>query len=1362
MFDRWKSDIDLLKASRDGSTQAFGIVVSRYQSLVCAITYAATGDSGRSEELAQDAFLRAWKGLGQLQDLSKFRAWLCSIARNTVQNWFRSQGRDVVGRAASLEAAAETTSRDGGPEEVVMFKEQQALIREALAQMPEGVREPLILFYREGKSTREVAVQLGLTEEAARQRIYRGRSLLREQMADMIENTITRTKPGKAFTAAVLAAVAGLGFKGTATAVAAGGSYGAASVLSGLTAKVTAVAVGAVIVAGGIVAYRQIQAARESSGPSGVVQSVEGTRPQVVSPVAGTGDATDSTGVSTDQPDTSVVSSSSQTATGVEASPKVRDRRSGIVSGQGNAYEFQPKGVLSGRVTDIETGEPVRGARLTVSLRSAYTLITDANGFYSLDRIDEAGDYDIAVSCEEYLGGSQGDGDLVVNLSPEAQIVRHFQLHKACMVDVWVVDADGAPIPNAMAVGTLLADDRMREVNRSVSTHRTDPNGYVLLGGFPPAQTDYLITAWRVVPAGVEEFGGRFVTRSICDYAPARTTVRLTDPNVVRQVRIVLERGEPVSARVEYADGAPAANAEIEVSPAWWHCTYGLPGYKTGDDGTVTFDHIVAGSYNISSRTPTSDTGFMSQRVLQTQLPTDDGEPLVIRLPGKSPQSLVAIRGSLVFHGEKMPDSVRITMMSPSGAYIFLDVTRKPDGRLEDAFAIEGLEPGVYNLTFSGENIEETTVDDVAAPCSDLRVDLNYIARLSLAGRVVDAESGRPVTRFKTRVKKQRSLRSPLYVQPNRWVDFENDRGDFVADLMGPGVYQIQVAAEGYAPAWSEPISTDEPKDVVVTLSAGGAISGRVMNEKGEPLRGATVIPLSLAGGNMPDSEDLFLGQDGAVDARDGFFTLAHVPVGTETIRVIHPDYAARIVGGIAVSAGRTSDVEVALSAGGTIEGRVYDLQGNPQPAQVLYVQDAAGYAGVGDEEAGRMGRAVTDANGFYRIEHLPTELCYIRKINKGQEPGVVCRMAVPREGQVTRVDFGGVPIVRGRVVLDGVPLAGARLLIGPASSPHSGSYTCYATTDQQGGFAFGGAMPGEYSIHRRLSAESNQWLVVGTVTVADADKDVGVLPPNASSLYVTLSGADAAEGWEIESVFLTKGPRLGAAPTGIAEAPSAADGPYVIRGIAPGAYVLNVQRRDQVLWQQPLELDGGKGRWELSVDLPAWKGGIAADIRNGGSRSLVAWRREKDVYVVLQPASDGACRVRNLPPGRYFVGEIACALYDVPPMTEVQVQDGQDAALDLDLAVATAGQTGFLIVQAVDENGRVCDGAQVRLEGPLGAVKPVYSDEIGLGFVTVPGPHVLSVQAGGYQNVARKVRVRSFDPYVGRPQSLVVQLNRN
>lgn len=1357
MFDRWKSDIDLLKASREGNAQAFGVVVGRYQSLVCAITYAATGDSGRSEELAQDAFVRAWKGLGQLQDLGKFRAWLCSIARNTVQNWFRSQGRDVVGRAASLEAASETISRESGPEEVVMFEEQQALIRQALAQMPEGVREPLVLFYREGKSTREVAAQLGLTEEAARQRIYRGRSLLREQMADMIENTIAGTRPGKAFTAAVIASIVSLGLKGTGTAAAAvGGSYGAASVLSGLTAKVTAVAVGAVILAGGIVAYKQMNDTKEPAGRSVVVESVgEAPSDAALSVVATEPDTTPAGKLAGD-------SETSGAAASVRTTTVVRDRRSRIAIAT-DGSEFEPRGVLSGRVTDIETGEPVQGARLTVSLRNVYTTITDANGFYALDRIEEAGVYNIAVSCEAYLGGSQDDGALSVNLSPDAQIVRHFRLHKACMVDVWVVDADGAGIPGATVVGTLLADDRMREVNRSVYTRTTDPNGYLLLGGFPPADTDYLITAWRTIPVGVEEREGRLYTRSECDYAPARTTVRLTDPNLVRQVRIVLERGTPVQARVEYSDGIPAANTEIEIAPAWWHCTYGLPGYRTSDDGTLTFNHIVEDWYDISVRTPTSDTGFMSQKVMRAQLPSPGDEPLVVRLPGKSPQSLASIRGFLVFHGEKIPDSVRITMMSPSGAYIFLDVTRKPDGRLEDAFAIERLEPGVYSLTFSGENIEETTVDNVVAPCSDLRVDLNYITRLELAGNVVDAQNGQPIKHFRIRVKKLRSLRGPLYVQPNRWVDFENERGDFIADLVGPGVYQVQVTAQGYATAWSEPISTDELRNVVVALSTGGSISGRVVNPKGEPIRGATVVPLSVAGGNMTEIENVFMDQSGAVETVNGAFTLDHMPAGTETIRVVHPDYAPRIVEGIPVVAGRAgANVEVVLAAGGTIEGTVYDLQGRPEAGQVIYVQDAVDYLGLGDEAAGRLGQAVTDADGFYRIEHLPAELCYVQRINKWQGQGVVCRMAAPRDGQVVRVDLGGVPVVRGRVVIDGVPLAGARLLIGPARSPHSGAFTCYATTDTQGGFTFGGALPGVYSIYRRQSAEHNSWLVVGTVTVADADTDVGVLPPNASNLYVTLNGADAADGWGIDSVFLTKGQRLGSTPTGIAEAPSAAGEPYVVKGVEPGDYVLNVRRRDQTLWQKTVTLDAGRARWELTVDLPVWKAGVAGFVRGVGACTLVLWRRQKDVLAVVQPASDGSYRVQRLPAGRYFLGEISCAFYDVPPIAEVQLHEEGDTRFDLDLSSASAGQTGFLLVQVVDERGWVRDDAQIRLDGPFGAVEPVYRDTIGRGFLTVPGSHVLNVQAGGRQGISKKVNVRPFDPYVGRPQNLVICLDRN
>ncbi len=441
------------------------------------------------------------------------------------------------------------------------------------------------------------------------------------------------------------------------------------------------------------------------------------------------------------------VASSDRTEAGGEASAANGGRQSGIAEGKAGAFEFQPRGVLSGRVTDIETGEPVSGACLTISLGDTYTAITDANGFYFFERIDEAGDYSIVVTSEEYLGASQGDGGLTVHLSPDTQIVKHLPLHKACMVDVWVVDANGVGIPDAMVVGTSLADDRMREVNRSVTTRRTDPNGYLLLGGFSPADANYLITAWHTVAADAEGRDGRPYTGSECDYAPGKATVRLTDPNVVPQVHVVLERGMPVQARVEYADGVPAANAEIEFTPAWWHSTYGLPGYKAGEDGTLTLKHIAADLYDVSIRTPTSESGYMSQKVMQAQLPAADDEPLVVRLADKSPQSLVSISGSLVFRGQEIPDSVRITMMSPSGAYIFLDVTRKPDGRLEDTFTIERLEPGAYSLTFSGDNIEETVIDNVVAPCSDLRVELVYVGWPSLVGKVVDAATGEPVKR---------------------------------------------------------------------------------------------------------------------------------------------------------------------------------------------------------------------------------------------------------------------------------------------------------------------------------------------------------------------------------------------------------------------------------------------------------------------------------------------------------------------------------------------------------------------------------------------------------------------------------------
>ena len=86
-MDNTTSEAQLLHASAAGNRDAFGTVVRRYQALVCAVAYSATGDVGTSEELAQETFIRAWSNLPQLEDPGKFRIWLCTIARNLANTW---------------------------------------------------------------------------------------------------------------------------------------------------------------------------------------------------------------------------------------------------------------------------------------------------------------------------------------------------------------------------------------------------------------------------------------------------------------------------------------------------------------------------------------------------------------------------------------------------------------------------------------------------------------------------------------------------------------------------------------------------------------------------------------------------------------------------------------------------------------------------------------------------------------------------------------------------------------------------------------------------------------------------------------------------------------------------------------------------------------------------------------------------------------------------------------------------------------------------------------------------------------------------------------------------------------------------
>jgi RNA polymerase sigma factor (sigma-70 family) len=201
------NDAELVAQSLAGDRQAFGRIVARYQALVCALGYSATGSRSRSEDLAQETFLTAWQKLRDLREPGRLCAWLCGIARHVIHGDRRRLGRQPAHEAATLDAALELPSPEPLPTAQAVSNEEMAILWREVGRLPEIYREPLVLFYREHRSVEHVAAALELTPDAVMQRMTRGRRQLQERMLEFVETTLQRTNPGPEFTLKVHAAL---------------------------------------------------------------------------------------------------------------------------------------------------------------------------------------------------------------------------------------------------------------------------------------------------------------------------------------------------------------------------------------------------------------------------------------------------------------------------------------------------------------------------------------------------------------------------------------------------------------------------------------------------------------------------------------------------------------------------------------------------------------------------------------------------------------------------------------------------------------------------------------------------------------------------------------------------------------------------------------------------------------------------------------------------------------------------------------------------------------------------------------------------------------------------------------------------
>jgi RNA polymerase sigma-70 factor (ECF subfamily) len=164
------SDGELVTAILGGATERFGELVRRYDRRVRATVAERVRGRQVREELVHQAFYRAFRSLGQLEDPERFEAWLVRIAARCCTDHLRERaGRD--GREQPLEGS-----------EVRGTNETDGWIWEEVQRLPRALAEVLVLRYRARCSYREIAERLRLPESTIRGRIYEARRALRQRL----------------------------------------------------------------------------------------------------------------------------------------------------------------------------------------------------------------------------------------------------------------------------------------------------------------------------------------------------------------------------------------------------------------------------------------------------------------------------------------------------------------------------------------------------------------------------------------------------------------------------------------------------------------------------------------------------------------------------------------------------------------------------------------------------------------------------------------------------------------------------------------------------------------------------------------------------------------------------------------------------------------------------------------------------------------------------------------------------------------------------------------------------------------------------------------------------------------------------
>jgi len=189
MAEASQKDVDLVARTCSGECEAFGVLVSRYEGQVYNAVVHLVGESD-AEDIAQEVFMKAFRGLGGFRREARFSTWLYGIMMNCVRTHWRSRRRrrglfSLDGGNPHEDPLVDPPSLQDGPVADSVRRETVEMVRRAIGGLDGDLREVIVLRDIEGLSYDEVSHVLGLPLGTVKSRLFRARSVLKDKMAPL-------------------------------------------------------------------------------------------------------------------------------------------------------------------------------------------------------------------------------------------------------------------------------------------------------------------------------------------------------------------------------------------------------------------------------------------------------------------------------------------------------------------------------------------------------------------------------------------------------------------------------------------------------------------------------------------------------------------------------------------------------------------------------------------------------------------------------------------------------------------------------------------------------------------------------------------------------------------------------------------------------------------------------------------------------------------------------------------------------------------------------------------------------------------------------------------------------------------------